>query len=362
MGNSLGCVKGAKEPAAGKAPLPPKKRVRFKRKRRGKKRTAPEAAPEEEQPSAGREVAEEDEALKLEATPQRQGAAEPAGSLPQGAALAGEAAPGAGPGARHPGRVVQVKERFQGEIQTARLVLEPRAGPAGDSPEEGLTVVARLLENPAERHREKAASRLVELQRTGPGSSRAVLLPVPSGTAAAHGSGSPAAGLCSGASEEPPKTRETWEREESNEKSSSAAWTSSSAVEPGTVSELSTPSPMVEQLESRSLAGLPSSRDRPAAGAGDGTWTRGSTKLPASPSGSSFGTAPCSSGYASDPARRLAAGAGAGGTSAALAGDDRVRPGEAERLARRGRAGTAAGRPLIQVLSGCCSTCRLATV
>uniref|UniRef100_A0A8B9PQ30 Microtubule actin crosslinking factor 1 n=1 Tax=Apteryx owenii TaxID=8824 RepID=A0A8B9PQ30_APTOW len=332
MGNSLGCVKGAKEPAAGKAPLPPKKRVRFKRKRRGKKRTAPEAAPEEEQPSAGREVAEEDEALKLEAAPRRQGAAEPAGSLPQGAALAGEAAPGAGPGAQHPGRVVQVKERFQGEIQTARLVLEPRAGPAGDSPEEGLTVVARLLENPAERHREKAASRLVELQRTGPGSSRAVLLPVPSGTAAAHGSGSPAAGLCSGASEEPPKTRETWEREESNEKSSSAAWTSSSAVELGTVSELSTPSPMVEQLESRSLAGLPSSRDRPAAGAGDGTWTRGSTKLPASPSGSSFGMAPCSSGYASDPARRLAAGAGAGGTSAALAGDGHMHPGEAERL------------------------------
>ncbi|XP_064381197.1 microtubule-actin cross-linking factor 1 isoform X7 [Dromaius novaehollandiae] len=318
MGNSLGCVKGAKEPAGGKAPLAPKKRVRFGRKRRGKKQPEPEAAPEERRRSAGGELAEEDAAVA--AAPRRQGAAEPPGSPPRGAGAAA-------PGARPPGRVVQVKERFQGEIRKARLVLEPRAGPVGDSPEEGLTVIARLLDNPAERHCEKAVSRLVELQRTG--SSRAVLLPVPGGAGA---------GLRSAAGEQPPRARETPSKEESNEETPSAAWTGS-AVEPGTVSELSTPSPAVEQLESRGLAGLPSSW----AGAGDGTWARGGAKLPASASGSSFGTAPGSSGYASDPARQRP-GAAAGGTSAALAGDGHARPGEAEGLAPRGHAGTAAGR------------------
>ena len=50
--------------------------------------------------------------------------------------------------------IVQVKERFQGEIQTAQLLLENESSVAGgvwDSLEEGTTVIAHLLDNPAER-------------------------------------------------------------------------------------------------------------------------------------------------------------------------------------------------------------------
>lgn len=311
MGNSLGCVKEPKEKAAGKAPLPPKKRVRFKRRRRGKKRAVPAVAAEEEQQQPAVEVAEDDEALKLEAAPRQEGGEDPAGSRHRGALP-----PGGVPG---PGRIVQVKERFQGEVQKAHLVLEPRrrlgTEVAGDSPEEGTTVIARLLENPAEQGCEKAVSRLVQLQRSGTGSSRAVLLPLRQGTdgpwSRAEGLLSPASSVSGG---EPAESRElgasgtagTWGRGDGGEQSSSAVWTCTSAAEPGTLSELSTPSPMVDQLENPSVgkaAGLPSDQ----AGQGEG---RG---LPASRSESSFGgTARCSSGYGSDPAKS----AGAGGTPA----------------------------------------------
>ncbi|XP_065600851.1 collagen alpha-1(III) chain-like [Cyrtonyx montezumae] len=266
MGNSLGCVKEQKEKAAGMAPLPPKKRVRFKRRRRGKKRAVPAVAPREEAAVRG-----EDEDPKLAAAPQHE---EPDGSRH----------PAGDPG---PGRIVQVKERFQGELQKARLVLEPGgAGTAGDSREEGTTVIARLLENPAERGCERSVGRLVRLQRGGPGSTRAVLLPLPhgpdgigkhcsEGSAAlpAHGeqparSWGPAASSSRGAGG-------------SGEPSSSAAWTS--AAEPGTVSELSTPSPMVEQMENPGVGkppGLPASRSASSSG----------------------GTARCSSGYGSERA------------------------------------------------------------
>lgn len=311
MGNSLGCVKEPKEKAAGKAPLPPKKRVRFKRRRRGKKRAVPAVAAEEEQQQPAVEGAEDDEDLKLEAAPRQEGGEDPAGSRHRGALP-----PGGDPG---PGRIVQVKERFQGEVQKAHLVLEPRrllgTEVAGDSPEEGTTVIARLLENPAEQGCEKAVSRLVQLQRSGTGSSRAVLLPLRQGSdgpwSRVEGLLSPASSVSGG---EPAESRElgasgtagTWGRGDSGEQSWSAAWTCTSAAEPGTLSELSTPSPMVDQLENPSVgkaAGLLSDR----AGQGEG---RG---LPASHSESSFGgTARCSSGYGSDPAKS----AGAGGTPA----------------------------------------------
>uniref|UniRef100_A0A8C9MR73 Calponin-homology (CH) domain-containing protein n=1 Tax=Serinus canaria TaxID=9135 RepID=A0A8C9MR73_SERCA len=171
MGNSLGCVKEQKEKAVGKAPLSPKKRVRFKRRRRGKRRAMPEAAPQEE--PLALEVAEDEEAPKSKAAPGQEGGEEPSGSRPRGG--------DPDPAALHPGIIVQVKERFQGEVQKARLVLEPqRPGVAGASREEGTTVIARLLENPAEKDCEKAVSRLVELQRSG--SCRAVLLPLRAGT------------------------------------------------------------------------------------------------------------------------------------------------------------------------------------
>ncbi|KAM4757648.1 microtubule-actin cross-linking factor 1 isoform 2-T2 [Cyanocitta cristata] len=305
MGNSLGCVKEQKEKAVGKAPLSPKKRVRFKRRRRGKRRAMPEAAPQEEPPAL--EVAEDEEAPKSKAAPGQEGGEEPSGSRPRG----GDPEPAA----LHAGIIVQVKERFQGEVQKARLVLEPqRPGVAGAAREEGTTVIARLLENPAEKDCEKAVSRLVELQRSG--SCRAVLLPLRAGTDGPAGGLLSPAGAVSG--EEPAPSREpeagsaldAWGKGGSDDPSSSAAWTCSSAAEPGTVSELSTPSPMVDQLENPSVgrsSGLPSSR----AGEGDGHGLPAS-RSPSSFSGRSGSAARSSSGYGSD---RPAKGTGAGGTT-----------------------------------------------
>nr|XP_032608385.2 microtubule-actin cross-linking factor 1 isoform X22 [Taeniopygia guttata] len=279
MGNSLGCVKEQKEKAVGKAPLSPKKRVRFKRRRRGKRRAMPEAAPQEEPPAL--EVAEDEEAPKSKDG--QDGGEEPPSGDPDPAAL-------------RPGIIVQVKERFQGEVQKARLVLEPqRPGVAAAPREEGTTVIARLLENPAEKDCQKAVSRLVELQRSG--SCRAVMLPLPAGTDGRAG------GLLS-----PASALDAWGKGGSDDPSSSAAWTCSSAAEPGTVSELSTPSPMVDQLENPSVgrsSGLPSSS---GAGEGDGHGLVASR----SPSSFSGSAARSSSGYGSD---RPAKGTGAGGTT-----------------------------------------------
>ncbi|XP_038017016.1 microtubule-actin cross-linking factor 1 isoform X26 [Motacilla alba alba] len=302
MGNSLGCVKEQKEKAAGKAPLSPKKRVRFKRRRRGKRRAMPEAAPQEEPPAL--EVAEDEEAPEWKAAPGQEGGEEPLGSRPGG----GDPDPAALP----PGIIVQVKERFQGELQKARLVLEPqRPGVAGASREEGTTVIARLLENPAEKDCEKAVSRLVELQRSG--SCRAVLLPLRAGTDGRAGTLLSPAGAVSGREAAPRREPEAgsaldaWGKGGSDDPSSSAAWTCSSAAEPGTVSELSTPSPMVDQPEN---PGAGRSSGLPSAGAGEGD----GPGLPASRSPSSFSgsAARSSSGYGSD---RPAKGTGAGGTT-----------------------------------------------
>ncbi|XP_066191226.1 microtubule-actin cross-linking factor 1-like isoform X2 [Sylvia atricapilla] len=330
MGNSLGCVKEQKEKAVGKAPLSPKKRVRFKRRRRGKRRAMPEAAPQEEPPAL--EVAEDEEAPKSKAAPRREEGEEPSGSRPRGG--------DPDPAALRPGIIVQVKERFQGEVQKARLVLEPqRPGVAGASREEGTTVIARLLENPAEKDCEKAVSRLVELQRSG--SCRAVLLPLRTGTdgRAAEGTLLSPSSAASGGEAAPRREPEAggsldaWGKGGgSDHPSSSAAWTcSSSAAEPGTVSELSTPSPMVDQLENPSVgrsSGLPSS------GAGDGD----GHGLPASRSPSSFSgsVARSSSGYGSD---RPAKGTAAGGTTVSPS-DGGLRL-AVEGRARRGSSGTA---------------------
>jgi len=335
MGNSLGCVKEPKEKAVGKAPLSPKKRVRFKRRRRGKRRAMPEAAPQDEPPAV--EAAEDEEAPKSKAAPRQEGGEEPTGSWHRGG--------DPDPSALHPGLIVQVKERFQEEVQKARLVLELRPGAAGASLEEGTTVIARLLENPAEKDCEKAVSRLVELQRSGAGSRRAVLLPLRGGTDGRAGELRSPVSAVSG--EEPARSREraagsalgAWEKGGSHDASSSAAWTCSSAAEPGTVSELSTPSPMVDQLENPGVgrtSGLPSSR----AGEGDGHGLPAS-RSPSSFSGHSSGAARSSSGYGSDPARRLATGTGAAGTTASAAeGGRRLAAGS---RARRGSPGTAGG-------------------
>ncbi|XP_069731174.1 microtubule-actin cross-linking factor 1 isoform X21 [Phaenicophaeus curvirostris] len=311
MGNSLGCVKEPKEKAAGKAPLSPKKRVRFKRRRRGKRRAMPEANLQHEPPAL--EGAEDEEVLKSKAAPRQEDGEEP----PRSWHRTGDS----NAASLQPGLIVQVKERFQGEVQRARLVLEPRQLAAtGAALEEGTTVIARLLDNPAEKDCEKAVSQLVELQRSGAGSRRAVLLPLRGGTdGRTEGPLSPASTV---SGKEPAKnwglgassTLDAWGKGGSNDPSSSTAWTCSSTAEPGTVSELSTPSPMVDQLENPSVrrtSGLPSLR----AGEGDGHGLPAS-RSPSSFSGRSGGAAQSSSGYGSDPAHRPAKGAGVGGTTA----------------------------------------------
>ncbi|KAF7464926.1 Hypothetical predicted protein [Marmota monax] len=181
MGNSLGCVKGPKESIAvpEKAPVSPKKRVRFKRKWRGKKITTPEASHEEE-PLEGTGVIKETETLtKLTASLGKEDRVGGVECLPSDILLREDSAPNSQVGDQ--GMIVQVKERFQGEIQTAHLLLENESSVARgvwDSLEEGMTVIAHLLDNPAERNCEKSVSQLVEFPRTASCSSRAVLLPL----------------------------------------------------------------------------------------------------------------------------------------------------------------------------------------
>ncbi|KAM8788763.1 uncharacterized protein V5649_007232 [Rhynchonycteris naso] len=186
MGNSLGCVKEPKDPIAipEKAPISPKKRVRFKKKWRGKKTPTPEVSPEED-PLEGTGVTEETETLTklLVSLPKEEGVGG-AEHSPSDTLLPGDSAPSSGVGEQ--GMIVQVKERFQGEIQTAHLLLENESSVARgvwDSLEEGMTVIAHLLDNPAERNCEKSVSQLVEFPRTASCSSRAVLLPLQGETA-----------------------------------------------------------------------------------------------------------------------------------------------------------------------------------
>lgn len=190
MGNSLGCVKEPKDSLAipDKAPVSPKKRVRFKRKWRGKKTPNPEVSHEEE-PLEGTRVIEETETQpKLTVSPQKEEGAGGVEYLPPDISLPRNSAPSSGVGDQ--GMIVQVKERFQGEIQTAHLLLKNESSVAGgvwDSLEEGMTVIAHLLDNPAERNCEKSVSQLVEFPRTASCSSRAVLLPLQGETAVGKG-------------------------------------------------------------------------------------------------------------------------------------------------------------------------------
>uniref|UniRef100_A0A2I3MQE6 Microtubule actin crosslinking factor 1 n=1 Tax=Papio anubis TaxID=9555 RepID=A0A2I3MQE6_PAPAN len=190
MGNSLGCFKEPKESIAvpEKAPISPKKRVRFKRRWRGKKIPTPEASHQEET-SEGTEVIEETETLtKLTVSLQKEDGVGGVEHTPPDILLPRDSAPNSQ--VVDQGMIVQVKERFQGEVQTAHLLLENESSVAGgvwDSLEEGMTVIAHLLDNPAERNCEKSVSQLVEFPRTASCSSRAVLLPLQGETAVEKG-------------------------------------------------------------------------------------------------------------------------------------------------------------------------------
>lgn len=191
MGNSLGCVKEPKESIAvpEKAPISPKKRVRFKRKWRGKKTPILET-PHKEKPLEVTGVIEETKTLtKFTASLPKEHGVGGAEHPPSDILLLGDSAPNSGVG--NQGMIVQVKERFQAEIQTAHLLLEAESSVVGGvwgSLEKGMTVIAHLLDNPAERNCEKSVSQLVEFPRTASCSSRAVLLPLQGETAVEQGS------------------------------------------------------------------------------------------------------------------------------------------------------------------------------
>uniref|UniRef100_A0A8C6W9R7 Calponin-homology (CH) domain-containing protein n=1 Tax=Nannospalax galili TaxID=1026970 RepID=A0A8C6W9R7_NANGA len=191
MGNLLGCVKEPKESIAvsKKAPISPKKRVRFKRKWRRKKIPIPKASHEEESLEGIGVIEETGTLTKLPVSLPKEdqvgGAEHPPSDILQPRGSAPSSAIG------DQGMIVQVKERFQAEIQTAHLLLENEssvARGAWDSLEEGMTVIAHLLDNPADRNCEKSVSQLVEFPRTASCSSRAVLLPLQGETAVERGS------------------------------------------------------------------------------------------------------------------------------------------------------------------------------
>ncbi|XP_077193444.1 microtubule-actin cross-linking factor 1 isoform X5 [Paroedura picta] len=347
MGNTLGCVKQPKEQAgeAGHPPLSPKRKARFRRKRRGKKRTAAaEGADglEAKEPSKGAEIAEEGEALTKLGAAALQGEGEDlVGSLHQGTVSHEDAPPALQPRGVEQGHVVQVRERFQGRLEKILLVPEhppSGSGTPGDGLEEGTTVIAHLLDNPAEQNRKKATSRLVAFQRPGAGNSQAILVPLQRELSAAEGQEEDEGTLVvcrsweqSGLEAVAPVAKESrtaYASEDGNESLSSATWGTSWTAEKGTVSELSTPSPMVDQIENQPM-GRPqqplSSQDGPFGKGGEGTWAN----LPASQSKSSFSesvssTFRCSSGYGSDSTHPLVKAVGTGKNSLIISQDGPV--------------------------------------
>ncbi|XP_077787990.1 microtubule-actin cross-linking factor 1 isoform X5 [Podarcis muralis] len=325
MGNTLGCVKEPKDQAgeAGNAPLSPRRKARFKRKKKGKKRTVPESADlVAEGPSAGTEIAEEKEeeaaAVKFRASSLREEDGEDlAEGLHQSLAPYGEACPTLEPEGLEQGHVVQVRERFQGKLEKADLVTENASsvcGSPGDFLEEGTTVIARLFDNPAEQNREKVASQLVAFQRLGSGNSRAILVPLQREALGKGPTESDTGTVVVCRSWEQPKletpatvveeSHGTWNSEEGNESLSSATWATSWTVEKGTISELSTPSPLVDLVETDGTEKpqrTPFLQEPPVGKGGDNSWV----KLPPSQSKSSFSGSTSStflrsSGYGSD--------------------------------------------------------------
>lgn len=322
MGNTLGCVKEPKEQAgeAGNAPFPPKRRARFKRKKKGKKRTVPEGGDSvAEEPSRGVEAAGEEEVLKKFGTaPVQEEGEDLAESLHASAASRCPALE-----APDQGHVVQVRERFQGRLEKAHLVTDkeswqPRI--ARDPPEEGTTVIARLLDNPAEQNREKVASQAVAVQRPGSGSRRAVLVPLQKELLTGESKEDDQGMVVVCRSWDQPRleapatvweeSQGAWNSEEGNDSLLSSTCGASWTMEKGTISELSTPSPVTDQIETH-VAGRPQQppySQEPLAGReAEGAWA----KPPASQSKLSFSgsissTFRCSSGYGSDPTHQQA--------------------------------------------------------
>lgn len=337
MGNSLGCVKEPKEQAgeAGNTPLSPKRKTHFKRKRRGKKRTVPEGVdPVVEEPSKGAE--DEAELDKFSTVLLQEEGEDLVKSLHQGTALYEEAHPNLEREVLEQGHFVQVREQFQGKLERAHLLTENLSSGSGtqrDLPEEGTTVIAHLLDNPAEQNREKAVSQLVACQRPGAGNSRAILVPLQKEPVAEDPKENAEKGtlvVCRSWEQpklEPPATvadesHGAWNSDEGNESLSSATWGTLWTAERGTVSELSTPSPLLDQVETQVTQKSQWPQPLHEGRGGNGLWA----KLPASQSKLSFnGSASsnfrCSSGYESDLTHQQATPCGMDGNRLSGIGD-----------------------------------------
>lgn len=343
MGNILGCVKELKEPAreVGNAPLSPQRKARFRRKRKGKgkKPMAPEMPdPGTERPSSQAETAEQEDeneaSKKFRGSPLEEEEGRAGGFHPSTASYR-EAWPHLKMESLEQGHIVQVREKFQGTLERVHLVTDKTfslPGSPGDFLEEGATFIAHLLDNPAEQNCEKVASQLVVLQRpVGLGNSRAVLVPLPVealpevpgenrlGELAGVGSwAQPKLEVLQqqqGVTTMVEESYKNWSSEEGNESLSSTIWGASYTAEKGTVSELSTPSPMVDQVELKGMENPlqpPSPPETPVVKRKEGI----STKFPASQSrvsfsGSASSAFQSSSGYGSDSTHQLAKAAGA---------------------------------------------------
>lgn len=338
MGNILGCVKELKEPAreVGNAPLSPQRKARFRRKRKGKKPMALEMPdPRTGRPSSQADTAEqqqENEASKESRVSPLEEEEGRAGGFRPSTASYREAWPHLKMQSLEQGHIVQVREKFQGTLERVHLLTEKTVslpGSPGDFLEEGATFIAHLLDNPAEQNCEKVASQLVVLQRpVGLGNSRAVLVPLP--MEAVHGENrlGDLAGVGSwaqpkledlqqqqGVTTMVEESYKNWSSEEGNESLSSTIWGASYTAEKGTVSELSTPSPMVDQVELKGMENPlqpPSPPETPVVKRKDGI----STKFPASQSrvsfsGSASSAFQSSSGYGSDSTHQLVKATGA---------------------------------------------------
>uniref|UniRef100_A0ACB8FQL5 Uncharacterized protein n=1 Tax=Sphaerodactylus townsendi TaxID=933632 RepID=A0ACB8FQL5_9SAUR len=348
MGNTLGCVKQPKEQAGegGHPPLSPKRKAHFRRKKRGKKRTVVAAATEgaadlaAQEPSKGAETVEEEEGLtKLGAAPSQGAGEDLVESLHQGTVSHREEAPPAlEPDGVEQGHVVQVRERFQGRLEKIHLVTErspSSSGAPGDLLEDGTTVIARLLDNPAEQNRKKAASRLVAFQRPTAGNILVPLQREPS-TVGQQENGEGTVVVCRSREQSGLEAVATvakdscaaYTSEDGNDSLSSATWGASWTAEKGTLSELSTPSPMVDQVGNQAVERpqwLPSSQERPS-----GKWEEGTgANLPTSQSKSSCSesissTFRYSSGYGSDSTQPLVKTSGRDKNSALICEDGPV--------------------------------------
>ncbi|XP_074073694.1 microtubule-actin cross-linking factor 1 isoform X3 [Macrotis lagotis] len=318
MGNSLGCVKEPKESVVvpGKAPISPKKRARFKRKWRGKKPPIPEASPKEE-PSEATEAVEDNEPLKklrVSVSPSQE-EVETVESPNQNIALPRDPVSNLESGDQ--GMIVQVKEKFHGEIQTAQLLVDDGSSEArgiGDSLEEGTTVIAHLFDNPAERNCEKSVSRLVAFQRTASCSSKAVLLPLQRKTTTDKENtqlGFRTNTLPRIDQSTISGTRGTSSEDHTlgglSQSISSTAWIGFWSAERGMTSDLSTPPPLVEQLKRHRFEKSPRiSSSSPRILAPREQESHHDPKLPTSQSDLSVsvlttsGIQPSSSGYGSD--------------------------------------------------------------